>query len=87
MIIFKDMQKLLRFKHNEMRRLLELRGLKRQSDLARAVGMSPQQLNEILRRDDIAGVTLGTVDKICEALSSPSARLRLDDLVEYVPDP
>ena len=80
------MQNLLRFKRDEMRRLLELRGLKRQSDLARAVDMSPQQLNEILRREDIAGVTLGTVDKICEALSSPSARLRLDDLVEHVPD-
>lgn len=81
------MQKLLRFKHDEIKRYIELRGFKRQTNLAQSIGMSPQQLNEILRRDDIAGVTLGTVDKICEALSSPSARLRLDDLVEYIPDP
>ena len=80
------MRKLLRFKHDEIKRYIELRGLKRQTNLAQSIGMSPQQLNEILRRDDIAGVTLGTVDKICEALSSPSARLRLDDLVEYIPD-
>ena len=81
------MEKMIKWRHSEIQRLIELRGIITQNALARKLGMSRQQLSLLLTREEISGVPLGTVDKLCIALSSDTARLRLEDLVEYIPDP
>lgn len=53
---------------DEIRILMIKRKIPYQKDLAQACGMSKQHLSDLFRRSSYEGVTLGTVDKLCEAL-------------------
>lgn len=76
----------IRFKLEELARFQVLAGYRYMGQLARAAGMCPQQFSEIIRRPNARNVTLGSVGRICAALSTPERRVRLEDLVEHVPD-
>jgi len=53
-------------------------GYRTQADLAAAVGMSRQQLAELLRRNKINGVRLGTLKRLARVLGCPVADLVSD---------
>lgn len=73
----------IRVKREDVARLRIMRGLRSDAALARKAQMHPQHLSDVLSQK--VDPTLGTVSKICEALSLPGAPCRVEEILEYVP--
>lgn len=80
------MGNVLRLKKEELARLRVLRGFRYQYQLADAAGMKRQQLEQIMSRADAGGVSLRSIDRLCAALSAPGDPVRIQDVLEYIPD-
>jgi len=71
---------MIRIKREEVARLRVLRGLKSESAMARVAGLSRQYVSKILNNEDASGVTLGSIEKLCNALDC-----RIEEIIEHVP--
>jgi DNA-binding Xre family transcriptional regulator len=74
----------IRFREEEFARLRVLAGLRTQSAVAEAAGISRQALSQVVRRHDAGGVRLRTIGRLCDILSGPDGKIELHDLVELV---
>ena len=77
---------MVRIKREEVARLRVLRGFRSEAALAKAAGISRQHVNLIMRNANTPGITLGTLDKLCKALSVPDEPCKIEDIVEHVLD-
>ena len=82
-----DSFNMLRLKTEEIARYMVLRGFKTQTSFSEALGWHRQFLSKVLNMPDPGGVTLKTIVRICEVLSAPDDQVKIEDLVEYIPDP
>ena len=78
---------MLRIKTEEIARYRVLRGFKTLTSLAEALGWPRQYLSQVLNMPDPGGVHLKTIARMCKVLSAPDDQVKIEDLVEYVPDP
>ena len=81
------MDKMIRLKTEEIARYRVLRGFKTLTSLAAALGWHRQYLSQVLNMPDAGGVQLKTIGKMCAVLGTAEDPVRLEDLVEYIPDP
>ena len=77
---------MLRIKTEEIARYRVLRGFKTLTSLAEALGWHRQYLSQVLNMPDPGGVHLKTIARMCKVLSAPDDQVKIEDLVEYVPD-
>jgi len=77
---------MLRIKTEEIARYRVLRGFKTLTSLAEALGWHRQYLSQVLNMPDPGGVHLKTIARMCKVLSAENDQVKIEDLVEYVPD-
>ena len=80
------MKEMIRIKTEEVAKLMELRGYRSIAALARAAGMTRQHAHLVLRKQDASTATLGTMNKFLNALSVPGEPIKIEDIVEFIPD-
>ena len=55
------------------------------ADFAAAIGWSRQFVSDLLCREDAAKISVGSVLRLCQILSTPKNPLQIEDLVEVKP--